>query len=58
MPTIKIHCIKCDTVKEVELNRGRPRYFCSDSCRLKAFRISKRSDEKRQMYDEDCEEEL
>jgi len=47
---LRIHCIECDTVKEVEVGRGRPRYFCDDPCRLKAYRKSKLSTEAAEEY--------
>jgi len=41
---IKIKCIECGTEKEVKPGRGRPRYFCGDPCRVKAYRKEKGSD--------------
>jgi len=34
---MRIECIECGKVQEVELTRGRPRFFCPEKCRGKAY---------------------
>ncbi|MHA1949980.1 MAG: hypothetical protein ACW99G_01500 [Candidatus Thorarchaeota archaeon] len=35
---LRIECVGCGKVKEVELGRGRPTFFCNDACRLSTYR--------------------
>ena len=48
---MRTKCIECGTAMEVELTRGRPRFFHQDKCRLAAFRKCKATPELGSEYD-------